>query len=394
MNTQLAPLVDWVGYIDWTVREFHSYVTSRGSTYNAYLVRGASATALIDTVKAPYADKLIANVRELAGDKVDYLVCNHAEPDHSGAFPAVVQAFPSAEVVCTAKTKDALTRHYDTSSWRFRLVKEGETLDLGGKTLQFFETPMVHWPESMATWLAEDGILFSMDAFGQHYASAARFDDEADLDEVMQEAKKYYANIVLLYARPVAAALKKLGGLPIKVIAPSHGIIWRSRIPLILEAYSRWHVSQPSRKVVVFYSTMWSSTRRMAEAVAEGVASTGCPFKLFNLEFTTDTDLIPELMDAAGFAVGTPTLNMSLMPRMAAALTYVRGLKPAGKFGFTFGSFGWASKGAEEASRYLSEMQVEQISPPVTVRFAPTDEVLAKCRDLGRAMGERALQIQ
>lgn len=392
MNTQLAPSVNWVGYIDWTVREFHSYVTSRGSTYNAYLVEGSNATALIDTVKAPYVDKLIANIKARVGNKVNYLICNHAEPDHSGGFPAVVKAFPNAPVVCTVKTKDALSRHYDTHDWQWQIVKDGETLDLGGKTLQFYETPMVHWPESMATWLPEDGILFSMDAFGQHYASANRFDDEADLDEVMQEAKKYYANIVLLYARPVAATLKKLGGLPIKVIAPSHGIIWRSHIPTILEAYTRWHVSKAEKKVVVFYSTMWTSTKKMAEAIVEGVASTGCNFKLFNLESTTDTDLIPELMDCAGFAVGTPTLNMSLMPRMAAALTYVRGLKPAGKFGFSFGSFGWASKGAEEASRYLAEMQVELISEPVTNRFAPTEDTLARCRELGIQMGERALK--
>ena len=206
MNTELANNVNWVGYVDWPVRDFHGYQTKRGSSYNAYLVRGAQKTALIDTVKAPYADALLDNVRALCPlEQVDVIVCNHAEPDHSGALPAVVRACPNAVVVCNAKCQDALSRHYDTSAWRFQVVKEGETLDLGGRTLQFFDTVMCHWPESMVTYLVEEEILFSMDCFGQHYATYRRFDDEADMNEVMQEAKTYYANIVLPYAQPVGA---------------------------------------------------------------------------------------------------------------------------------------------------------------------------------------------
>ena len=350
MNTELVKQVHWVGFVDWPVRDFHGYQTKRGSSYNAYLVQGAEKVALIDTVKAPYAEYLKQNVAAHCPlSKIDYLVCNHAEPDHSGSFPAMVAACPQAEVVCNAKCKDALSRHYDTTGWKFRVVKEGETLDLGGRTLQFFDTVMCHWPESMVTYLVEEELLFSMDIFGQHYATYCRFDDEANMAEVMQEAKTYYANIVLLYAKPVAAAAKKLLGLKLKMVAPSHGVIWRSHFQQILDAYLAWHISKPTRKVIVFYSTMWQSTRQMAEAVVRGANEFDVQVKLFDLKAVGDTELITELMDCAAFACGTPTLNQSLMPRMAAALTYIRGLKPAGKKAFSFGSFGWASKGAEEA---------------------------------------------
>lgn len=395
MNTELVKQVHWVGYVDWPVRDFHGYQTKRGSSYNAYLVQGAEKVALIDTVKAPYADYLKQNVAAHCPlSKIDYLVCNHAEPDHSGSFPAMVAACPQAEVVCNAKCKDALSRHYDTSGWKFRVVKEGETLDLGGRTLQFFDTVMCHWPESMVTYLVEEELLFSMDIFGQHYATYCRFDDEANMAEVMQEAKTYYANIVLLYAKPVAAAAKKLLGLKLKMVAPSHGVIWRSHFQEILNAYLAWHVSKPTKKVIVFYSTMWQSTRQMAEAVVRGANEFDVQVKLFDLKAVGDTELITELMDCAAFACGTPTLNQSLMPRMAAALTYIRGLKPAGKKAFSFGSFGWASKGAEEAQEYLKAFGCELLCAPITCKFAPDATTLEQCVEAGRALGRAAAAIE
>lgn len=395
MNTELVKQVHWVGYVDWPVRDFHGYQTKRGSSYNAYLVQGAEKVALIDTVKAPYADYLKQNIAAHCPlSKIDYLVCNHAEPDHSGSFPAMVAACPQAEVVCNAKCKDALSRHYDTSGWKFRVVKEGETLDLGGRTLQFFDTVMCHWPESMVTYLVEEELLFSMDIFGQHYATYCRFDDEANMAEVMQEAKTYYANIVLLYAKPVAAAAKKLLGLKLKMVAPSHGVIWRSHFQEILNAYLAWHVSKPTKKVIVFYSTMWQSTRQMAEAVVRGANEFDVQVKLFDLKAVGDTELITELMDCAAFACGTPTLNQSLMPRMAAALTYIRGLKPAGKKAFSFGSFGWASKGAEEAQEYLKAFGCELLCAPITCKFAPDAATLEQCVEAGRALGRAAAAIE
>jgi len=393
MDTKLTDGVFWVGYVDWSVRDFHGYTTSRGSTYNAYLVT-AGQNALIDTVKKPYAAELLANVRErLPLEEINYIVCNHAEPDHSGGLPVVVDACPNAVVVCNAKCQDALARHYDVSGWRFRIVKDTETLALGTKTLQFFDTPMVHWPESMATYAVEDALLFSMDAFGQHYASGFRFDDESDLCEVMQEAKTYYANIVLPYGRPVANALARLGGLKLKIVAPSHGVIWRSHFGRILASYQDWMVCKPVKKVVVAYCSMWGSTRVMAEAVAAGAEELPVDVKLINVDATSDTQVVTEVMDCAAFAAGSSTLNMGLMPRMAATLTYLRGLRPLGKTGFAFGSYGWAAKGVDEVAGYLQAMQMKPVCEPVACRFAPDAVVLDKLRSAGRALAEAALKI-
>jgi len=392
MDTKLMEGVFWVGFVDWSVRDFHGYVTERGSTYNAYLVQDQKI-ALIDTVKAPYVATLLANIRaRVPLEKLDYIVCNHAEPDHSGGLPAVVRACPNAVVVCNAKCRDALSRHYDVSAWKFHVIQDAGTLSLGSKTLQFFDTPMVHWPESMATYYAEGQLLFSMDAFGQHYASGFRFDDESDLCEVMQEAKTYYANIVLPYGRPVATTLARLGGLKLAMVAPSHGVIWRSHFAKILAAYQEWMVCKPAKKVVIVYCTMWNSTRIMAEAVAAGAEELPVDVHLVDANATDDTQIVTLVMDCAAFAAGSATLNMGLMPRLAATLTYLRGLRPIGKAGFAFGSYGWAAKGVEEVSQYLQAMQVKPVCEPVTCRFAPDAETLAKCRAAGRALAEVALK--
>ncbi len=391
MKTRIADGIDWTGYIDWPVRNFHGYTTSRGSTYNAYLVR-AGKTALIDTVKAPYAQNLLDSVAALCPlGKVDYVVCNHAEPDHSGALPAVMAAMPQATLVTNAKCADALSRHYDTSSWKIEIVNEGDSLDLGGKTLKFYMTPMAHWPESMVTYVPEDKLLFSMDILGQHYASSARFDVEADLAEVFQEAKTYYANIVLLYARPAAAALKKLSTLELSTVCPSHGVIWTKHLPEIVAKYLDWAPSRPAKKVVVFYGTMWGSTRKMAEAIAAGAESRGTvEVKLMDLNAADDTDVVRELMDCGAFAAGSPTLNMGILPRVAKTLTYVRGLRPADKHAFAFGSYGWGSKGAEEANGYLESFGCKIMRPPLTVRFAPDAATLEACRAAGAELADAA----
>jgi len=393
MDIKVTDCVFWVGYVDWSVRDFHGYTTERGSTYNAYLVK-SQKVALIDTVKYLYVKDFLAHVRALVPlERVDYIICNHAEPDHAGSLPETVKACPNATVVCNAKCKDALEHHFDVSGWKFQVVKDTETLSLGGKTLQFFDTPMVHWPESMATYLVEDELLFSMDAFGQHYASASRFDDEADLCEVMQEAKTYYANIVLPLGRSVAAALARLGGLKLSIVAPSHGVIWRSHFGRILEAYQAWMVSKPAKKVVVLFSSMWNSTRRMAEAVATGALELPVDVKLIDAATTSDTHIVTDVMDCAGLAAGSPTLNMSILPRMAASLTYLRGLKPLNKACFAFGSYGWAPKGCEEVAQYLQAMQMKPVCEPVVCRFVPDAATLEKCRAAGRALAEAALQV-
>jgi flavorubredoxin len=376
--------------VDWSVRDFHGYRTERGSTYNAYLVRGRR-TALIDTVKEAYADRLLANVAAvLPPEKVDVIVCNHAEPDHAGGLARVAAACRNATVVCNRKCAEALALHFDTSGWRLKIVADGETLDLDGRTLQFFDTPMVHWPESMATWVPEDRILFCMDAFGQHYAGPWRFDDEAPMDVVLQEAKTYYANIVMPYGKQVAATLARFGPLAPAMLATSHGVIWRTHRERIMAAYRDWAACRAAPKVLIVYASMWNSTRAMAQAIAAGVLETEAAAMLVDADTVHDTEIVTEALDCACLAVGSPTLNQGIMPRMASALTYLRGLKPSGKTSFAFGSYGWGPRGMDELQQYLQAMQMPAASEPLSCRYRPDAAMLAKCRETGRLLGRLA----
>jgi len=395
MNITLKKGIDWVGYVDWTVRDFHGYKTDSGSTYNAYLIRDEK-TAVIDAVKAPYVEKYLENIRVLTDlKKIDYIICNHAEPDHSGGLPHIVTVCPQAELVCNAKCKETLEKYYDTKTWKWRVVEDGNSISLGSRTLKFINTPMAHWPESMFTFVPEENVLFSMDAFGQHYASTFRFDDEVPFDVIMREAKTYYANIIMLYGRPVAQTMARAAGLDIRMIAPSHGVIWRSHIKEILEAYQKWVVCKPEAKVVVLYASMWGSTKKMAQAIIEGVQECNVDAKLFNVGNTHRTRIVTEVLDTAGMAVGSPTLNNSLMPEMAAALTYLQGLRPTNKAGFAFGSYGWSKSGGSTAvESYLKAMNVDILRKPLRAQYMPSREILEQCREAGRALGQRAKQYK
>jgi flavorubredoxin len=394
MKTQLKAGIDWVGYVDWTVRDFHGYTTDRGSSYNAYLIRDEK-TVLVDTVKAPYVGRLLEHVRAFVDPaRIDYVVCNHAEPDHSGGLPAVMAACTRAELVCDSKCRDALARHYNTAGWTFKIVADGQTLPIGRRTLTFIETPMVHWPESMFTFVPEDKVLFSMDAFGQHYAASHRFDDEEPIEVVMEEAKKYYANIVMLYGQPISRVLDKARDLSIDVIAPSHGMIWRRNLGRVLSAYREWVAFKPRAKVVVLFDTMWNSTARMAEAIVEGASESGAAeVRLLNVRSSGITAVATEVLDAATLAVGSPTLNKTLMPEMAAALTYLKGLGPGGKAGLAFGSYGWAKGGAKDVEDYLRAMKVQILREPLQVQFVPGEAALEQCREAGRLLASKAVEM-
>lgn len=385
--------IDWVGYVDWTVRDFHGYDTERGATYNAYLVRD-ERTALVDTVKEPFAGVLLERVAALTDlAAVDYVVVNHAEPDHAGGLPQVMAALPRARVVCNAKCRAALGEHFDTSGWDFHVVATGDELPLGRRRLRFVDTPMVHWPESMFTYVPEERLLFSMDAFGQHLASTQRFDDELEPGLAMAEARTYYANIVLPYGRQVARALAAAAELDIAVIAPSHGVIWRRDVAGILAAYADWAAHRPRPRVVVAYDTMWDSTGRMARAITEGAAAGGVAAALHHVRHTSHTRLVTEVMEAAGVAFGSATLNAGMMPQAAAALTYLRGLRPRHKAAFAFGSHGWGKGGPEAVDAVLDEMGWERIREPLRVRYRPDAADLAACRSAGEALAARALAL-
>ncbi len=393
-TTVLKGNVYWVGYVDWDVRDFHGYTTSRGSTYNSYLIKDKEV-AIIDSVKAPYSKYLLNNIKSLvAFEEVKYIICNHAEPDHSGSIPVLMQECRNAVLVCNEKCKNALSMHYNTADWTFKIVDETSTLSLGENTLKFINTPMAHWPESMATYLPEKKILFSMDAFGQHYASSGRFDYEENLITVLAEAKKYYANIVMLYGKQIKAVLDKAQNLEIEMIAPSHGVIWKEHIKEIVERYSRWIECKPAPKVIIFYDTMWKSTGLMADAIYEGALLDGVTVRKFDLKYSDITTIATETLDAAAIAVGTPTLNKSLMPKVAEALTYLKGLAPINKSALAFGSYGWAKKsGQHDALEVLKQMNCNiLLEEPIQSQFVPTPEVLEECKKAGKLLAEVALK--
>lgn len=395
MITTIQPGITAVGYIDWAVRDFHGYDTASGTTYNSYLLQFAK-TALIDTVKAPYSGQLLMNLARagVAPQNVDYVIVNHAEPDHSGAMPMVMAACTNATVVCNRKCQEILSCYYDTSNWKFQLVKSGDTLDLGnGCVLSFIEVPMVHWPDSMVTYYGAEQILFSNDAFGEHYASSYRFDDENPLPTLIAEAKSYYANIVNPYSKRVLQVLDALKDVPLRIVCPSHGVIWRKELAELVKGYRNWAGQKCQAKVVVLYDTMWHRTEKMVEAIMEGIATVpGVRAKSLPVRGVTLNRIATEAIDAAAFALGSSTLNQQMMPQMAAAMCYMQGLNFPGKVAFSFGSRGWGKGGPELLDGKIDEMRWERLQAPVLAKFEPDADVLAQCVQAGAALAQKALE--
>ncbi len=380
----------WVGAVDWNVRDFHGYSTKRGTTYNAYLVQGGDKAALVDTVKADFAGEMFARIQDVMPlEKIDYVIANHVEMDHSGTLPAVLERLPEASLVCSKQGVAGFEKTYQ-GDWSYTTVGTGDSIELGGKTLQFIEAPMLHWPDSMFTYVAEDKVLLPNDGFGQHYASSARFDDEVDLSDVMSENAKYYANILWPYSSLIAAMLEKIGELKIDidVIAPSHGIIWRKHMADAIDAYDRWSRGEAKDKIVVAYETMWMSTEKMAKAIAEGAASEGIEVKLMRLRNTHRSDVLLESLDAKAIVVGSPTLNGTLYPSVAELLYYFKGLKPQKKIWHAFGSHGWAGGGVETIEKIFDESNFDYEPSDLKVQYVPTPEELKKCFDYGVSLAK------
>jgi len=391
MNTKLRENIYWVGSVDYNVRDFHGYRTERGSTYNSYLILDEK-NALIDTVKAPFSQELLNNIEShISADKIDYVICNHAEPDHSGSLPLIMEKCSNAKLVCDEKCQAVLDLYYDISEWKFEIVNTGDSISLGKRTVSFLETPMVHWPESMFTYIPEEKILFSMDAFGQHYSSSKRFDYENDFDIICAEAKTYYANIIMLFGRQVLKTLEAAKDLEIEIIAPSHGIIWTKHIPDILAAYKDWAVCKAKQKVLIMYATMWKSTEKMAVAIRDGANEFDVDVRFYNIDDIHKTVLADEVLDTAVIAIGSATLNQGVMPEIASVLTYLKGLKPQNKSAVCFGSYGWAP-GTKELTSYVEAMKLDIIQDPIVCKYKPTEEVLEQCREVGRCLAKIALE--
>ncbi len=381
--------VHWVGAIDWSVRDFHGYRTSRGTTYNAFLVLAEKVT-LIDTVKTPFTDEMLARVASLVDpERIDYIISNHSEPDHAGALKQVIARTHPEKVFASKMGVRALRENYQLDG--VTEVTDGQTLSLGNKTLTFVETPMAHWPDSMVSYLNEEELLFSQDAFGMHLASYERFADELDPYVLDVEAAKYYANILLPLSKAVSRALAKITemGINLRIIAPDHGPIWREDPMKIVQDYARWAEQKRTNKAIVVYDTMWGSTDRMGRAIGEGLAAGGARVKLMPMSGAHRSDVATEILDAGALIVGSPTINNQIFPSIADVLSYLKGLRPVGMIGAVFGSFGWGGESVKLLAGMLEEMKVELVDEPVKVNYAPTDDNLNQCYKLGVRIAEK-----
>ena len=385
----------WVGAVDWNVRDFHGYSTYKGSTYNSFLIMDDKIT-LFDTVKREFKGDLLHHIKTIINpSKIDYIVVNHVEMDHTGSLPEVMELVKPEKLICSSMGKKALLQHFHREDWPYEVVGPGHTLNLGKKSVQFIETRMLHWPDSMFSYIPEEKLLISSDGFGQHWATSERFDDEVDFSELMSHAAKYYANILLLFSPLVRKLLERVKelGIEIDMIAPDHGLIWRSHVKDILKAYGDWAHHKTRKKALVIYDTMWHSTEIMAKAVADGIEQEGMSVKLMNLKANHRSDIIAEALDARALVFGSPTLNNGVLPRMAGLLSYMKGLKPRKKIGAAFGSYGWSGEAVKLMNRYMEEMKFDIIEPGVRVKYVPTHDHLKECVEMGKKIGQAVNEL-
>ena len=382
--------IHWVGAVDWDIRDFHGYTTYKGTTYNSYLLMDDKVT-LFDSVKKGFTGDMYHRIlQHVPPEKIDYLVVNHVEPDHSGSLPEVVERIKPKKMFCSPMGKKALLAHYHREDWPFEVVKSGDKLSTGKHEIVFLETRMLHWPDSMFSYIPDSKLLISSDAFGHHWATSQRFDDEVNFGELMSHAAKYYANILNLYSPLVVKLLDQVQelGLEIDTIAPDHGIIWRKNPGVILDAYRRWGNQETKAKAVIAYDTMWHSTETMGKAIMEAMIKEGLEVKFMDLKVNHRSDIMTELLDAKAFLFGSSTLNNGMMPYLADLLHYVRGLKPLGRIGAAFGSYGWSGEAVKMINGLMEEMGIKLVHPGARIQYVPTHEDLKQCTELGQIVAK------
>ena len=394
MSFNIKNNVYWVGKIDWELERFHGYEysTYHGSTYNSYLIK-EDKTALIDTVWGPYSKEFVENLaNEIDLDKIDYVIANHAETDHSGALPELMRHIPETPVYCTKNGIKSLKGQYH-EDWNFNVVKTGDKLSLGEKELIFVEMPMLHWPDSMLCYLTGDELLFSNDAFGHHYASELMYADLVDQAELFAECIKYYANILTPFS-PMAT--KKINeilsfNLPLDMICPSHGMIWRDRPEQIVEQYLKWADDYQENQITIIYDTMWNGTRKMAESIAKGIRESDkeVNIKLYHLEKRDKNDVITEVFKSKAIIVGSPTVNKGILTSVAAILELIRGLKFKKKKAAAFGCYGWSGESAKIISDSLETSGFEMADETLRVNWNPDNESVEKCIEYGKELSEK-----
>ncbi|MCF7948146.1 MAG: anaerobic nitric oxide reductase flavorubredoxin [Spirochaetia bacterium] len=390
MKRHIKSQVYWVGKKDWELTSFHGdeYSTHKGSSYNSFLIQ-EEKTVLIDTVWAPFAKDFVANLeQEIDLASIDYIIANHAEVDHSGALPELMQRIPDVPIYCTANGVKSLRGHYH-QDWNFKTVKTGDTLDIGnGKQLVFIEAPMLHWPDSMFTYLTGDSILFSNDAFGQHYASEHLFNDQVDQEELFQEAIKYYANILTPFSPLVTKKIKEVLALevPVDMIATSHGIIWRENPTQIVEKYLEWADQYQENRISLIYDTMWGGTRRLAEAIAEGIhnADPQVDVRLFNSAKRDKNDIMTEIFASKAIMLGSPTINKGILTSTAAIIEEAKGLKFRGKQAAAFGPYGWSGESVSILNKALEDSGFKLVNDGLKTLWEPDEAILDTARNFGK----------
>ncbi len=398
-SVEIKPNIFWVGAIDWAVRDFHGYVTPNGTSYNNYLILDKHVT-LVDTVKHDFFEYTIDKVRALVDPaKIENIVINHIEHDHMSSIDRFMELTPNATIYITERGKKGLDRFFDTSKWKFQIVKTGHTLSTGSKTITFLETPMLHWPDSMMSYVKEDRLLISQDAFGQHLASTSRFDDEYcdqySVTELEHAVRDYYANILMPFGTLVKnkiAEIQKLG-LEIDMIAPDHGIIWRKSAGKILQMYLDMANDKADLRVLIVYDTMWHSTEHMSIPLADGIRSTGIDVEVMKLRATPMSRAIKRVWESRAFLVGTPTLNNIMFPSVAEFLQHLKGLRPKNRLAGAFGSFGWGGGAVKEAYGVFKQMGLETVEPGVEVLYRPSAEDDKRCFEFGRLFGQKTIEF-
>ncbi|ELQ6225383.1 anaerobic nitric oxide reductase flavorubredoxin [Cronobacter turicensis] len=390
MNIHVKNNIFWVGQRDWEVRDFHGteYKTLKGSSYNSYLIR-EEKNVLIDTVDHKFSRDFVNNLRsEIDLADIDYIIINHAEEDHAGALSELMNCIPDTPIYCTANGIDSINGHHHHPEWNFNVVKTGDSLDIGnGKKLIFVETPMLHWPDSMMTYLTGDAVLFSNDAFGQHYCDEHLFNDEVDQAELFEQCQRYYANILTPFSRLVTPKITEILGfnLPVEMIATSHGVVWRDNPAQIVELYLKWAADCQEDRITIFYDTMSGNTRLMADAIAQGINEVDprVAVKIFNVARSDKNEILTHVFRSKGVLVGTSTMNNVMMPKIAGLVEEMTGLRFRNKRASAFGSHGWSGGAVDRLSTRLQDAGFE-MSLSLKAKWRPDLDALEICREHGR----------
>ncbi len=381
----------WTGIKDWGLRRFHGHElsTHRGSSYNSYVIKDAK-TVLVDTAWTPYKEEFVQRLDKEVGIKnIDMIVINHIEPDHGGSLDYIMEMIPGTPIYCTKNGVDIIKGHFH-KDWNFNIVKTGDTVNIGEYDLVFVEMPMLHWPDSLLTYVKGANVALSNDAFGQHYSPSSLFNDEVDECELYQEAIKYYANILSPFTPLIKKKVEQIRALnlPIEMIAPSHGVIWRENPAQIIDKYYEWAQEYNEGNVVIVYDTMYEATRKMGEAIGEGLAKHGIQYKMYNNSVTDQSDLLTELFKAKGFIIGSCTVNNTVLRSIAGLMDEIKGHKFKGKVGAAFGSYGWSGEAPKIISKHLEEAGIKVVADPIQFKYTLTEDELNQCVEYGERFAQ------